>query len=190
MNDDQAKLGQRLRELPTVAAPPELQSRVMDSLQAAAEPAAVVDLRSRRPWFGSSAARAGLALAACSAMLFLWFFWLGERPPVDPQAQPQFAVQPPPDTGADELARLQAASADLEQVLLSEPASPIYGDDQAWVEHSLQLALHQVDADLAAQPGEEEKLQLWTQRVALLAGLAEQSLGPPLGSGVEWVQLN
>lgn len=191
MNDDQAKLVQRLRELPTVAAPAELRARVLDSLQTSTVQNAsqVIDLRTRR-WLSSSVGRAGLALAACSAMLFLWFFWLGERPPLDQHTEPQFAVQAPAQSTGDELARLQAASADLEQVLLSKPTAPIYGDDQAWVEQSLQLALHQVDADLAAQPDEEEKLQLWTQRVALLAGLAEQSLGTPLGSGVEWVQLN
>ncbi|MCB1606479.1 MAG: hypothetical protein KDI71_05845 [Xanthomonadales bacterium] len=184
----------QLQELPLATAPEALQARVMDTLAQLDSAPTIIDLNQRRHWIRRPAWQAGLALAACSAMLFLWFFWLGERPPVADQGVPQVAlnVQPPaPDPNASELARLQAASADLERVLLSEqPNDQVYGDDQAWVEQTLQAALHRVDADLAAQPDEDERVELWTQRVALLAGLAEQSRGMPLGSGVEWVQLN
>lgn len=183
---DHDSLQTQLQQLPSVRAPTALKARLQASLEGMDQAPAVSHLQPRRSWIARPAWQAGLALAACSAMLFLWFFWLGERPPEATQSAPQLV-----DTNDDELSRLQAASADLEQVLHTESANaPIYGDDQAWVEHTLQLALYQVDADLAENPAEDEQVHLWTERVALLAGLADQSRGLPLGSGVEWVQLN
>jgi len=179
-----ATLQAELSELPLVPAPADLKQRLLKSLDGIDEAPKVTYLTPRRSWIKQPVWQAAMALAACSAMLFLWFFWLGERPPETALEAPQFVAN-------SELTRLQAASADLERVLLDESTeAPIYGDDQAWVEHTLQLALHQVDADLANNPVEEVQVQLWTERVALLAGLAEQSRGLPLGSGVEWVQLN
>ncbi len=176
----------QLRQLPAVNAPESLKERLQASLETLDQAPAVSYLSPRRSWIARPAWQAGLALAACSAMLFLWFFWLGERPPGAAQGSPQMVGR-----SNDSLSRLQAASADLEQVLDTQSANaPIYGDDQAWVEHTLQLALHQVDADLAESPAEDEQVLLWTERVALLAGLADQSRGLPLGSGIEWVQLN
>lgn len=183
-----------LRGLGTPSAPERIWQRIERSLdgeqQAAAQRrSAPLPLRRavgpaaslwRGRWIG--------LLAACCAALFLWFEGL-QHP--GPEPQPLGGSE---GTVADvnhNVLQLQQLSARLENELnLRRARSTRYDDDMALREAMLSSALGDIDQALAVTTDRNRERALWTQRVALLAGLNEQATDPlPLGR-VDWVQVD
>ena len=175
-------LADALRALPSPKTPDAVWQRIERSLEA--DPVAVHRPRAIPPpawprWLG--------LLAACCAALFLWFESI-ERPTAE---QPRPADSDDIAQVNQNVMQLQQLSARLEQELDQRRAqSTRYDDDMALREAMLAAALEDIDVALAGAADEQRVQSLWTQRVALLAGLNEQAADPlPLGR-VDWVQVN
>jgi hypothetical protein len=187
----EAALARALAALPQTPAPERIWQRLEHSLNARQR-----RQRAWRAWLKrwpvGLAPSAALALAACSAALFLWFGAIN-----DPQADGANAAEPAATAAAavpaieQDIARLQQVSARLETQLFARRAdSSRYDDQLAWTEAAMAAALSEVDQALANGPAPVQARSLWTRRVALLAGLNEQAQDPlPLGR-VDWVQVD
>lgn len=190
----QADLESALRGLSTAPAPQRIWQRIQRSLDGDQHTAGLrrppaVPLR-RALWLAASRWRGpwiGL-LAACCAALFLWFEGL-QHPGAEqaPQAGSEVTVA----EVNHNLLQLQQLSARLENELnLRRARSTRYDDDMALREAMLSSALGDIDQALAGSNDRQRERALWTQRVALLAGLNEQATDPlPLGR-VDWVQVD
>ncbi len=191
MSDRQAEaaLTRALAALPQRAAPDRIWQRLQHSLDAHERPRAGLS-RWRARWSVSLAPTAALALAACSAALFLWFGAIND-PETGGRAAPDSSASTAGSGIEQHIARLQQVSARLETQLAAQRAdSTIYDDQLAWTEAAMSAALGEVDRALASEPTPEQARSLWTRRVALLAGLNEQAQDPlPLGR-VDWVQVD